>query len=94
MQGIAAASCFYGGQITQFADEKPNCPVQMHFGERDEHIPMKDVDAIRAKRPDCEIYLYPAGHGFYCDERGSFDPPSAKLAWDRTLRVFEKTIGR
>jgi carboxymethylenebutenolidase len=90
MNGIAAASCFYGGQIVQFAEETPRCPVQMHFGERDEHIPMQDVEVIRAKRTDCEVFVYPAGHGFYCDERGSFDAQSAKLAWERTLALFEK----
>ena len=37
------------------------------------------------KRPEADIHVYPAGHGFYCDERGSFHDPSAKLAWERTL---------
>jgi len=92
LDGLVAASCFYGGQIVQFADEKPKCPTQMHFGEKDEHIPMTDVEKIRAKRPDCEIYIYPAGHGFYCDERASFDAPSAKLAWERTLDWFERAM--
>jgi carboxymethylenebutenolidase len=85
LERIAAAVSFYGGQITGFADEVPRCPTQMHFGEHDEHIPMTDVEAIRAKRPDCEIHVYPAGHGFYCDERASFHAPSATLAWERTL---------
>jgi len=30
---FAAASCWYGGGIAATKDEKPNCPVQMHFGE-------------------------------------------------------------
>jgi carboxymethylenebutenolidase len=85
LDGLSAAVCFYGGQIIRFADEKPKCPTQMHFGEKDDHIPMTDVATIRAKRPECDIHVYPAGHGFYCDERGSFHPPSATLAWDRTL---------
>jgi carboxymethylenebutenolidase len=93
IDGLAAASCFYGGQIAKFADEKPKCPTQMHFGEADEHIPMSDVNMIKAKRPDCEVFVYPAGHGFYCDERGSFHAPSAKEAWDRTLALFEKALG-
>jgi carboxymethylenebutenolidase len=84
-EGVNSAVCFYGGMIAKFAEEKPKCPTQMHFGEKDEHIPMTDVAAIRAKRPDCDIHVYPAGHGFYCDERGSYHQPSAALAWDRTL---------
>ena len=85
LNGLSAAVCFYGGQIARFADEKPKRPTQMHFGEKDDHIPMADVEMIRKKRPEVEIHLYPAGHGFYCDERGSFHDPSAKLAWERTL---------
>jgi carboxymethylenebutenolidase len=91
--GLSAASCFYGGQIVKFADEKPLCPTQMHFGEKDEHIPMSDVAQIKAKRPDCDVFVYPAGHGFYCDERASFDAPSAKQAWERTLALFDTAIG-
>jgi carboxymethylenebutenolidase len=90
LNGLSAAVCFYGGQIARFADEKPKCPTQMHFGEKDEHIPMSDVETIRKKRPEAEIHTYPAGHGFYCDERGSFHDPSAKLAWERTLAFLAR----
>jgi carboxymethylenebutenolidase len=90
IDGLAAASCFYGGQIIRFVDEKTKCPTQMHFGEKDDHIPMTDVATIRGKHPECDIHVYPAGHGFYCDERPSFHAPSAKLAWDRTLAWFER----
>ena len=40
--GLSAAVAFYGGMIGKFADEKPKCPLQMHFGEKDEGIPMSD----------------------------------------------------
>jgi carboxymethylenebutenolidase len=92
LDGLAAAVCFYGGQIAKSADVKPRCPTQMHFGEKDEHIPMADVAAIRAKRPDCEIHVYPAGHGFYCDERGSFHAESAAIAWGRALEFLDRAM--
>lgn len=91
---LAAAVCFYGGQIAKSADQKPRCPTQMHFGAKDEHIPMSDVEAIRAKRPDCEIHVYPAGHGFYCDERASFHAESAAIAWGRTLRFLDEVMAK
>ena len=94
LDGLAAAVCFYGGQIVKSADHKPRCPTQMHFGEKDESIPMTDVDAIRAKRPDCEIHLYPAGHGFHCDERASFHAESAAIAWGRTLRFLDGVMAK
>ena len=53
---------------------------------------MTDVEMIKQKRGgDCEIYVYPMrGHGFHCDERGSFHEASAKIAWQRTMDFFTK----
>jgi carboxymethylenebutenolidase len=91
LSGLSAAVCYYGGAIAKFADEKPRCPTQMHFGEKDQGIPMSDVEAIKQKRTDCEIYVYPeAGHGFHCDERGSFHSDSAKLACERSMAFLAK----
>jgi carboxymethylenebutenolidase len=92
LSGLSAAVAFYGGQIIRFADEKPKCPVQMHFGQRDDHIPMSDVATIRGKQPTAEIHDYSAGHGFYCDERGSFHAESAQLAWQRTLDFLGRNM--
>lgn len=90
LDGLKAAVAYYGGQIVKFADEKPKCPVQMHFGETDASIPISDVEIVRRKRPDCEVYIYPAGHGFYCDERASFHDECAQLAWQRTIAFLDK----
>ncbi len=92
LNGLSAAVCYYGGQIAKNADEKPRVPVQMHFGETDQAIPMSDVDLIKQKRGgDSEIFVYPiAGHGFHCDERGSFHQESAKLAWQRAMDFLKK----
>jgi len=91
LTGLKAAVGYYGGRIVAFADEKPKCPTQLHFGEKDQSIPMSDVEIIKQKRPDCEIYVYPkGGHGFHCDERGSFDKESRDLAWGRTTAFFAK----
>ncbi len=91
LSGLSTAVAYYGGRIVAFADEKPKCPVQMHFGEKDQSIPMTDVEIIKQKRPDCEIYVYKdAGHGFHCDERGSFHPGSRDTAWGRTTAFLNK----
>lgn len=92
LSGLSAAVGYYGGRIVAFADEKPKCPVQLHFGEKDASIPMTDVETIKQKRSqDCEIFVYPdAGHGFHCDERGSFHKASADIAWKRTTEFFAK----
>jgi carboxymethylenebutenolidase len=92
LSGLSAAVAFYGGQIVKHANEKPKCPVQMHFGDQDTSIPLSDVETIRQKRPDTEVHVYPAGHGFNCDERASFHEGSAKLAWQRTLDFLDKNM--
>jgi len=91
--GIAAAVAYYGGQIVKFADEKANCPVQMHFGEKDEGIPLSSVEEIKQKQPQAEIYIYEgAPHGFNCDERASYRKEAADLAWQRTTDFLTKNM--
>jgi carboxymethylenebutenolidase len=90
---FAAASGWYGGGIAGTRDEKPNCPLQLHFGETDASIPMSDVDAIRGAQPKAEIFVYKgAGHGFGCNDRGSFSKPDYDLAQERTLAFFAKNL--
>jgi carboxymethylenebutenolidase len=91
---FAASSCWYGGGIAGTKDEHPHCPVQMHFGEQDASIPMSDVEAVRMAQPKAESYVYMgAGHGFGCDERGSFSQPDYELAQQRTLDFFTRHLG-
>ena len=92
VSGVAAAVCYYGGGIAREAELEPRCPVMMHFGERDAHIPISDVEKIRAAQPDASVFVYPADHGFNCDQRGSFDADSAALARRRTLEFFQTRL--
>jgi carboxymethylenebutenolidase len=92
LSGLSAAVGYYGSAVAKYADEAPKCPVQLHFGETDASIPMSDVEIVKQKRKDCEIYTYPAGHGFFCDERASYSPDNAKLAWQRTLEFLAKNM--
>ena len=91
--GLSAAVGYYGGGIPAAKALQPKVPTMLHFGEKDDHIPLAAVREVGALHPDVPIYLYPAGHGFHCDERGSYDADSAKLAWDRTLAFFAQHIG-
>src|SRR5471030_605665 len=91
--GMSAAVAYYGGMIGKFADEKPKCSLQMHFGEKDAGIPMSVVDEIKKKLPQAETYVYPgAAHGFYCDERANYNKASADLAWSRTQEFLTKNM--
>ncbi len=82
---VACAVAYYGGQIIQFVGERPKAPVLMHFGEKDPLIPAADRERIAGAHPEAEIHVYPAGHGFNCNERQDYDPESARVAKERTL---------
>jgi carboxymethylenebutenolidase len=93
LSGLSAAIGYYGGAIVKFADDKPMVPTQLHFGAEDHGIPLSDVEIIRSKRPDVEIFVYDgAQHGFSCDERPSFDKASADIARQRSLAFFAKHL--
>ena len=91
LTGLSAAVGYYGGAVVRFADDRPKVPTQLHFGEKDTGIPLTDVETIKAKRPEVEVYVYPgAQHGFSCDERASYDKASADIAWPRSMAFFAK----
>jgi carboxymethylenebutenolidase len=90
---IDAAVAYYGGGITQQLAHIPRVPMMFHFGEKDTHIPLSAVDQIKDAYPRGIYHLYPAEHGFNCTDRASFDPQSAKLAFDRSVEFFRQNIG-
>jgi carboxymethylenebutenolidase len=91
--GVAAASSFYGGGVADAAGEQPKCPVMFHFGETDQSIPKDHWDRIKAQHPKIPMHIYPAGHGFSCDERGSYHEPSSRQARQRTIELFRQYVG-
>ena len=93
IDGLSASVGYYGGEIAANASATPNCPVILHFGENDHGIPMEQVDTVKAAHPDLPVFTYPAGHGFSCDERASFDQASHELALGRTLDFLREHLG-
>jgi carboxymethylenebutenolidase len=91
--GLAAAASYYGGQVPEFIGEQPRCPVMFHFGEKDASIPLEKAKAVAAAHPEAIAHFYPAGHGFNCDQRGSYDALAARVARERTLEFFAKHLG-
>jgi len=74
-------------------EREAECPVMMHFGDQDAHIPLTDVDKVRAAHAAVEVHVYKADHGFNCDHRASYDAASAAQARERTLDFFANHIG-
>jgi carboxymethylenebutenolidase len=105
---LGAAVGFYGGgivtprfpQFPPLVDEASTLltPWLGLFGDRDESIPVEDVEQLRrafeAAPVPAEIVRYAdAEHGFHCDQRPSYDETAAKDAWGRTLGWFETHLG-
>jgi carboxymethylenebutenolidase len=86
--GFSAAVGYYGGRIHSSRSEEPRCPVQLHFGTEDASIPMNEVEEVVAMRPEVEVHIHEAGHGFNCDLRASYSPDAAASAWASTLGFF------
>ncbi|NQV54888.1 MAG: dienelactone hydrolase family protein [Rhodospirillales bacterium] len=91
--GFDAAVGYYGGGIHTMLDLNAGCPVMLHFGEKDQGIPLENVDMIREAKSDADIYVYDgAGHGFLCDERQSYDEAATNLSRGRTLDFFGSNL--
>ncbi|HEY6249265.1 MAG TPA: dienelactone hydrolase family protein [Candidatus Angelobacter sp.] len=89
---VAVAVGYYGGRIAEHAEENPHCPVMLHFGAKDQHIPPAEIDKIRRAHPDTPIFIYDAGHGFNCEQRKDYEPKSAALARQRTLEFIRQYL--
>jgi carboxymethylenebutenolidase len=100
---IKCAVPYYGGGIPM-GNPSPlsrtgeiKCPMQLFFGAEDQLIPMDQVEQIKAeltaKKAAFQLRVYPgAGHGFFCDERGSYHEASAKDAWEKTKAFFAQHL--
>jgi carboxymethylenebutenolidase len=86
---LDAAVSYYGGGVAKMLDKAPRCPILYHFGDRDASIPPPDIERIREANRKNLVFVYPgAGHGFNCDERGSYSANDAKLAFERSLEFL------
>ncbi|RZL65316.1 MAG: dienelactone hydrolase family protein [Variovorax sp.] len=93
--GLAAAVPYYGGGMTTPEESalQPTVPVLAHFGDNDHWIPLDTIEAFRKAHPEVEVHVYASGHGFNCEQRGSYNAEAAALARQRTLAFFQKHVG-
>ncbi|MBX3479693.1 MAG: dienelactone hydrolase family protein [Caulobacter sp.] len=91
VKGLSAGSSYYGGQVAGMAGLPLSCPVIVHLGRKDAHIPADEVKAkVEAAHPEVPVYIYEAsGHGFNNDGRPDSDLDDAQLARKRTFELFE-----
>ncbi len=87
------AISYYGARTVPFVNERAQAALLFHFGERDASIPAADIATIRTAQPQAEICVWPAGHGFNCDQRADYDADSAGKALAVTLDFLERELG-
>jgi carboxymethylenebutenolidase len=93
--GVDAAISLYALGISRHLDEIARivCPVQLHYGQRDEHVPASEIDAVglaARANPRIEMLLYPeAGHSFFNPVRPTFDAAATALAERRMSRLID-----
>ena len=93
---VDAAVSFYGMGIAKHADEfaAVRCPVHLHYGLKDPHIPQAEVDEVvqlARGRPNIEIFLYAeAGHSFFNPIRPGYHAASAKIAGERLDTLLDR----
>ncbi|MDB5743080.1 MAG: Carboxymethylenebutenolidase [Polaromonas sp.] len=95
LNGLSAAVPYYGGGITAEGEiaRQPRCPVMAHFGDQDHWIPMEGIEAFGKAHPDVQVHVYPANHGFNCDQRAAYNEAAAQLARERTLAFLASQLG-
>ena len=67
-------------------------PALFDRGENDASLPVEKAREVATRYPKAQSYFYPAGHGFNCDHRGSYDATAAALARTRTLEFLAKYL--
>lgn len=89
------------GQTLDPMEEAPKvrAPILLIYGELDQFITAQPVDKFTARLKQLgkgfQSYVYPgAGHGFFCNDRGSYNAGAAKDAWQKTLDFLEANLKR
>jgi carboxymethylenebutenolidase len=90
---LAAAISYYGFRISELGDRlaRLDKPAQLHYGLSDPHIPVSEVEAVKALargNPRIAVFEYPAAHSFCNPYRPMYDERHARTAHDRTLAVL------
>jgi carboxymethylenebutenolidase len=93
---LLAAVPFYGGQPKAEDVPKIKAKLLIHYAGTDERVnagwPAYET-ALKAAGVSYEVFFYEGtSHGFHNDTTPRYDEAAAKLAWQRTLDHFNKTL--
>ena len=93
---LAAAVPFYGRQPSAEDAAKIKAPLLLHYAGNDQGVnqgwPAYEA-ALKASGKSYAAYTYDGTqHGFHNDTTPRYDEAAAKLAWQRTLDFFNKSL--
>jgi carboxymethylenebutenolidase len=93
---LGAAAPFYGRQPSAEDTAKIKAPIVAHYAENDQGIdagiPAFEA-ALKANGKSYQLFTYPGTqHGFHNDTTPRYNEAAAKLAWTRTLELFNKHL--
>jgi len=96
MPDLGAGAPFYGRQPSAEDTAKIKAPLMLHYAGNDpgvdQGIPAFEA-ALKANNKKYEVFVYDgAQHGFHNDTTPRYDEKAAKLAWQRTLEFFNKSL--
>jgi carboxymethylenebutenolidase len=94
---LDAAVPFYGRSPEPEEAKKVKAALLVNLAAEDERInaawPAYEA-ALKAAKVKFEVFTYPGTqHGFHNDTTPRYDEAAAKLAWQRTLALFKRTLG-
>ena len=104
---IQATASFYGAGITTWTPgggaptitQTKNIKetIYLFFGMEDASIPGEQIDKIEAelnkKQVIHRIFRYPgADHGFFCDQRASYNEAAAAEAWAEVKHLYREVL--
>jgi len=100
LKPFKAAISYYGGRTADYLDRTPKLhgPMLFYWGGLDTHIPTEQITSIEAalrsaKKPYTNVVISDADHGFFCDDRPSYNEQAANEAWAQTLAFLKNKLG-
>ena len=93
---LNAGVAFYGRQAGVDDVPKISAPLLLQYAGNDQRINDGIANyeaALKANKKVYEVYMYDGKqHGFHNDTTPRYDEEAAKLAWTRTLELFNKYL--
>ncbi|MGE5656281.1 MAG: dienelactone hydrolase family protein [Actinomycetota bacterium] len=103
---IKATASFYGagiatmtpggGEPTLTRTSEIQGTLYAFFGTQDASIPLPQVEQIEAALQEHQIshrvFRYDADHGFFCDQRSSYNAEAAAAAWSQVKQLFQEQL--